>query len=294
MSTQPAGRILPPLEPGSTDWLKTMSASKIAAVVGLSPWDSRFSLWHKMAGQIMQEPINEAMARGHYLEPACLAWFRDQHPDFDVSPHGPWGHPSYVWATATPDGDVCRPDGPAIFEAKADDSPEWDHREGMIPKGYYAQVQFQLACRGGGVDTCYVVRLGEWLRFEEYVIVSNPSYQAWLMGEAASFMDTLPWGANPQRPDLDEHTATYEAVRKLHPGIERDVKVEVPADLWNVYDETKAQMENVKNSHQRAKTTLLDLMGNARLATVAGTDVLRRQPGKGGSVSLYPVARKVA
>jgi putative phage-type endonuclease len=269
-----------------------MSASKIAAVVGLSPYESRFSLWHKMAGQMQQEPQNEVMARGHYLEPAIIAWFSDQHPDFDVTTKTAYAHHAYPHFTASPDGDMCRPDGPAILEVKADDSPEWDAREGMIPKGYYAQVQWQLACVG--LDTAYVARLGEWLRFEEYVIVANPPMQQWLLDEATAFMDTLPTGVHPQRPNLDSHTATYEAVRKLHPGIDPSVKVDVPVDLWNLYDESKGQLDLLKASHQRAKSTLLDLMGDARIATCAGTDVLRRQPGKGGSISLYPVTRRTA
>jgi len=264
-----------------------MSASKIAAVVGLSPYESRFSLWHKMAGQMQQEPQNEVMARGHYLEPAIIHWFSDQHPDFDVTTKTAYAHHEHRDFTASPDGDVCRPDGPAILEVKADDSPEWDSREGLIPKGYYAQVQWQLACVG--LDTCYVARLGEWLRFEEYVIVANPSMQQWLFDEATAFMDTLPCGSNPQRPNLDGHTATYEAVRKLHPGIDPAVKVDVPVDLWNLYDESKGQLDLLTASHRRAKSTLLDLMGDARIATCAGTDVLRRQPGKGGSVSLYAI-----
>jgi len=282
---------LPPLEPGSTEWLAHMSASKIAAVVGLSGWDSRFSMWHKMAGLIC-EPQTEAQTRGHYLEPAVVAWFKDQHPDFDVTTKTAYAHHAYPHFTASPDGDVCRPDGPAILEVKADDSPEWDPREGLIPKGYYAQVQWQLACVG--LDTAYVARLGEWLRFEEYVIVANPSMQQWLLDEATAFMATLPTGGHPQRPNLDSHTATYEAVRKLHPGIDPSVKVDVPVDLWNLYDESKGQLDLLKASHQRAKSTLLDLMGDARIATCAGTDVLRRQPGKGGSISLYPVTRKAA
>jgi len=283
---------LSPLEPGSVEWYKNMSASKIGAVVGLSVWDSRFSMWHKMAGLIPPEPQNEAMSRGHYLEPAIVAWFSDQHPDFDVTTKTAYAHHAYPHFTASPDGDVCRPEGPAVLEVKADDSIEWDYREGMIPKGYYAQVQWQLAC--AGLDTCYVARLGEWLRFEEYVIAANPSMQQWLLDEATAFMETLPWGSSPQRPNLDSHTATYDAVRRLHPGIERDLKVDVPVDLWTDYDDSKRDLDSIAKFHQQAKTTLLDLMGDARIASVGGTDVLRRQPGPHGSIALHVIKKAQA
>ena len=51
----PTGVLVPRLEPGSAAWLQRMSASKIAAVVGLSSYQSRFSLWHRMAGLVEQE-----------------------------------------------------------------------------------------------------------------------------------------------------------------------------------------------------------------------------------------------
>ena len=44
--------LLPDLQPGSPDWQTRMTASKVAAVLGLSPWESRFSLWHRMSGLI--------------------------------------------------------------------------------------------------------------------------------------------------------------------------------------------------------------------------------------------------
>ena len=82
----PTGVLLAePLVPGSPEWLQRMSASKIAAVVGLSPYQSRYSLWMQMAGLAPQPVQTKAMSRGHYLEPAIAAWFADQHPDWTVT-----------------------------------------------------------------------------------------------------------------------------------------------------------------------------------------------------------------
>jgi hypothetical protein len=66
------------LVPGSPEWCAEMTASKVAAVLGLSPWDSPYSLWYQMAGQVDRgiETVNQT--RGHYLEPAVAAWVADR------------------------------------------------------------------------------------------------------------------------------------------------------------------------------------------------------------------------
>ena len=72
-------------QPGTAEWRTLLTASKIPAVMGTSPWSSRFTLWHEMAGTFTPEPINPAvLERGHILEPAVAAWFQAQHPEWVV------------------------------------------------------------------------------------------------------------------------------------------------------------------------------------------------------------------
>lgn len=100
----PTGVLIPNLRPGSPEWLKVMSASKIPAMLGLSPWDSRYSLWQQMAGRIVRNDETDTTRRGHYLEPALLAWFTDQHPGHAVSKGASFAHVDRPWQTAAPDG----------------------------------------------------------------------------------------------------------------------------------------------------------------------------------------------
>ena len=41
------------IPPGSDEWRKYMTASKIAAVMGHSPYESRFSLWHRSSSWLL-------------------------------------------------------------------------------------------------------------------------------------------------------------------------------------------------------------------------------------------------
>lgn len=281
-------RLADPMEPGSREWYKTMSASKIAAVVGLSPYESRFSLWHRMAGLVEPEQQNARMARGHYLEDGIARWFSDEHPDFDVTPGSSWRHAGHAWATASPDRDVCRPNGPASLEVKADDSPEWDPAQQLIPSGYYAQVQWQMLCSGH--DTTYVAHLGAWLRLSEFVVTADSDYQAWLLREAQAFMATLPDGSNPQRPNLDGHTETLVVVRQMHPEI-GDGDLDIPESVADEYLTACAAYKAAESDKRHFTAVILDLLNEADAKrAVVGSSVIASKRTKGDSPAYLQAA----
>jgi putative phage-type endonuclease len=262
-------------KPGSPEWWQGMSASKIAAVVGLSPYESRFSLWHRMAGFTPPQSETTEMRRGHYLEPAIAAWFADQHPDFTVTPGVSWMHPTVGWATAAPDRMLTTPNGPSLLEVKADDSPDWDPKAGTIPPGYMAQVQWQLMC--AGLPVGYVACLGAYLRFNEYVVPADTEYQAWLLAEATDFMDSLPNGAHPRRPNIDGHTETYETIRKMHPEID-PVDVELPEQVARDFCLSRAALAAAEDAERKARAEVLDALGGKKKATYLGSTIATRQP----------------
>lgn len=281
---------LPPLEPGSDAWLRTMSASKIAAVVGLSPWHSRFSLWHQMAGLLPREPDNAVFRRGHYLEPAIAAWFADQHPTWWVGAGHCWAREDEPLFTAAPDREAVMEDGMTTVgvEIKTENDVEEYGPDGSdeIPAHYRAQVQWQMYVRGTRVT--HVAVLTKYLEFREYVVPYDEADAEYLADEARAFMASLPGGPAECRPDIDAHGATYTAVKRMHPGIEqRDV--EVPQTVADQYLELDALSKTVDAEKRAATSKLLDIMGDARRATVGGVVVARRQPASRGGVALYPI-----
>ena len=60
------------------EWLaereKGIGASDVAAILGLSPWETAYSLWLKKTHQVEPEPENEAMLMGHLLEEVVVSW----------------------------------------------------------------------------------------------------------------------------------------------------------------------------------------------------------------------------
>lgn len=251
--------------PGTAEWLRYMTASKIAAVVGTSPYESRFSLWHRMRGDIPAQPENDQMAVGNILEPALLAWFRQQHPDKEFTT-GRWiVHPTVDWAGATPDG-FAGPD--ELVEAKtARDAWEW---QAGVPAGYYDQCQWQMWVTN--TERTYVVALVA-MTLVERVVDRDQDRIDHLVREAVNFMDSLSTGTAPA---IDGSTHTYLAVRELHPEIDDDT-VTIPHDLAVQWLDAKSEAARWTSAEQQAKTAIADLMGNARRATWNDRTLFTRQ-----------------
>ncbi|MEV4127040.1 YqaJ viral recombinase family protein [Nocardia sp. NPDC049707] len=290
MTSQLVGHLLAEtIEPGSPAWWSKMSASKVGAVLGLSRWDSPFSTWHKMAGNVPPEPQNDEQARGHYLEPAIRAWFADQHPDWDVRTTGTWQHNQRDWQIASPDGEVWIPSDVAtskrlrLLECKTDaePDPEWGvEGTGQIPSGYRAQVMWTMDTIGA--TTTHVVVLSAYLTFREYVVHYDANEAAAIRARVAAFMDTLPTGKNPQLPDLDNHAATYQAVRALNPNIideEIDLSEHTALRYLNAIDaEAAAIAEKIGATAQLAQE-----MGDSRYGRFQKVNIARRQQKRGGT-----------
>jgi putative phage-type endonuclease len=285
----PAGVLLDtPLVPGSPEWLTKMSASKIAALCGLSTYESPFSLWLRMRGDIPPEPDDDVKRRGHYLEPSIAAWFADQHPDWQIDTTSTWQHRHRDWQIASPDRVVRKPGGVTDLlqckSANGADGDEWgDVLTDEIPPGVYAQCLWELDVTG--FDRCHVAVLGPYLEFAEYVIERDEREQALLRERALAFMQSIERG---ERPDPDEHGATYQAVRHLHPLIERR-DVDLDGDLAVAFCRSRAALKKAEARAQLLTTRVADALGTGRRAR-HGNRTIAYRAAKGDDGLPYLVA----
>jgi putative phage-type endonuclease len=275
-------------EPGSPEWLAVrasgLGGSEIAAVLGLSPWQSRFSLWHRKKGLLSPEPDNEGMSRGRRLEPVIAEWFADQHPEYQVRRTGTWANRARPWQLATPDRLLTTLSKRAALEIKtAADAAEWgEPGSDEIPVYYRAQVIWQLDTLG--LHLAHVAVL-TGLDFREYVVEWNRDEAELLRAAGREFLDAV---ERDERPDIDEHGATYRAVRELHPDID-DVEIEIEPALAERYRRAVADHKAAEQAKQQATAELLDALGDGRRAVVAGESIAIRIPGRAGAApSLRP------
>jgi putative phage-type endonuclease len=278
------------LTPGSSAWMGLMTASKVAAVIGLSPYVSHYTLWHVLAGNL---PPDEAMTpeqrRGHLLEDAVAQYVAEEHK-LDLRPGGSWQNRERPWQAATPDRLVVEPENPhaewldyeatAVVECKtAADFENWGaDRTDQVPDYVRAQVIWQLDTLG--LQRGYVGVLLPYLSFRSYVIEANPGEAEWLRARAVDFLAMVEYGIEP---DIDTHGSTYPTLRQLHPDIEPRT-VDVDAELADRYVSAVLALRAAKREEAAAKTLIAHAMGNARSAVHATTGVLiaRRESKNGG------------
>lgn len=100
--------VLPLEQYGSQAWLDArramIGASEMAAVLGISPHASPFSLWwSKQEGWDVEQTFS--MRVGHFLEPVIAELFAEDRPDLLVcrAIGSLWRHPEVDWLGCTPD-----------------------------------------------------------------------------------------------------------------------------------------------------------------------------------------------
>lgn len=277
--------LLPPGSYRSPDWYDQrkhgISASEIAAVLSLSPYESPWALWHRKKGLLDPQPDNDAMEWGRRIEELIVAKFTERHAtEFVVRDVGLVRSSERLWQLATPDAVCCDFDAaPAArgyepvagVEAKTADSWDGWGDEGSddIPVYYRCQTLWQMDVLG--VDCVYVPALSRGKSYREYVIVRDDAAQADLevMREAArEFLASLD-GDEP--PPLDSHPATTDTLKALHPDLE-DVEVVVAGHLAAQYKAACADLRHAEEWKRELDNRLLRDIGDAKRAVTAAGD----------------------
>lgn len=292
---------------GSPEWHSARTAriggSEIAAILGLSPWESRFSLWHRKAGLAGDIDENPQMSWGKRLEAPIAQAFGEEHLGWHIERAGTYIHPDRTWQVANPDrliftgADlewVLSPDGDtppwppeALLEVKtARDDIGWgEPGTDEIPVYYRCQVLWYLDTLG--LDTAHVAVLIAGSDYREYTVTrGGAGEELALMRKAAEVL--LASVASGERPDIDGSTATYQVVKQLPDGMD-DVDVEIPPETADAYRDALAAAREADAEKRRATSEVLDLIGSGRRATCLGERVATRTVHPDGTTrSLQP------
>lgn len=277
-------------EPGSREWLSKVTASKAAAILGASPYESPYSMWHLMKGLVDKPPQTVEQGRGHYLEPSVLAWWRDQHPEYpEVTDHPHLTRPDYPWAAATPDLAATGPDTVLVEAKTAADANDWEKwgtpGTDEIPVHYLTQCYFALALSGAA--RAYVPVLGPYLSFTEFVVEADEGIQSALLDQCETFYHSL-HGDTP--PPLDDHTATLATLKRRHPDIDQGETVEIDTETAVEWIAAKGALKAAEARERLRRAHVMEAMGPAQYLTANGVRVARRQA-SGKGVALYATAK---
>jgi putative phage-type endonuclease len=306
-------RYLGQYAPGSPEWAELrrtrIGGSEIAAVLGLSPWESPFSLWHRKRGTIGPLIENDQMWWGTALEQPVAERFALEHPEYRVVRCGTYVHVERDYQLISPDR-VLYPRGQRgaweLLEIKqAYNDDDWGEAgTDEIPIYYRCQVMWAMDALGR--DSHHLAVYFGGGDYREYVIAYDENDAQILRKRAVEFLDSI---ARGDIPPLDAHAQTYSTVRELHPDIEESLDVLLDDELGAAYVAALAGEKAAKEEKALRTAQVADVLGGGRRAwwpdpagecDEAGNPALRavatRVPGRGDNppyLKANPLPKKI-
>jgi putative phage-type endonuclease len=273
--------------PGSESWREfrrwRLGGSEIAAVLGLSPYESPLSLWLRKMGLAGPQQKKPEMDWGNRLEPVVADRFFEEDGRWlwGIGTPATYTHPDRDWQAASPDrfisySSTAAEQADAILEVKT--SPYGDGwgvpYTDEIPVYYRTQCLWYMSVLGL-VRADIAVLIGGY-DYREYKIDLDDQARAdtdILIDAGAKFIESM---RRDQRPDIDSHDQTYQVLREQHPLITAGEDVDL-GDLGEDYLNTKDDLAHAYNAHARHRAQVLDAMGDANYGTWLGERIVRRQ-----------------
>lgn len=254
-----------------------VGASDVGAILGISPFDTPFSLYLKKTKQVEPEPENEAMLMGHMLEDVVARRWEMETGEKVIKASAAdiiYVHPEYDFMRATPDRIVKGKK--KLLEIKTTISgvdPEDIHPH------WLAQVQFQMYVTGiHNADLAWLVQ-GRYFGYahipydEEFAnFIAERVKEFWcdyvLKGKEPELISVADWTYKGSTPNTSIE-ADSEAVEDI--GMLREVNTSIA--------ELEAKQEDLKNK-------LKLYMGENEAITFGGSVLATWKSGKKGRTFL--------
>lgn len=206
------------------DWLawrrRGIGGSDAAALVGLSPWATPFTVYADKLGLIPEQGDNEAMRQGRELEEYVARRFREATGKSVRRCNAIIQHPRHEFMLANVDRLVCGEDSGLECKTMNPRSPAASALEhGDVPPQYYVQCQHYMAVTG--LKQWYLAILVLGTAFYWYEIPRHDGDIAALEAAEAAFWNehVLPRAA----PDPDDTPRCEAVLKQLYPHA-HDVK----------------------------------------------------------------------
>lgn len=282
------------LEPGSTEWQKLVTPSKVAPILGISPYTDQYSQWHRMAGHLERETVTDAMRRGTFHESAVLREFFYQHPELRHVPNSNKTVQVADWLAATPDALATvkaldnwqGPNDLILVEIKtADNWDEWGQKgTDEIPEHYRAQVI--MCAHVVKADAIRVFVCGPYWEYREYVVDPDPELAEAILTRCRAFWESVQSG---EEPELSSTLASFETWAKVADPTAGEGDAEISPELAVNYLAAHAA-EKALPGYKAQIVNALQATG-AKVAVCQGHKIAQRQRSSSGGATIA-AARK--
>lgn len=261
-----------------------LGASDIAAVLNLSPWTSRYSLWADKVGLLpLDDEPNEGQEFGLMAEQMLASYFTKRTGLYVAGEQMTAVHPDFPWMRCSLDGLVF--DGKieqlaasvddaiaaAEWKTTGDSAAEWE-ANGVPP---YYQTQATWTSIVTGLDTVWfgVLHLAFGRpQFRTYEFTPDADDKAVVIEAARRFWEDNVCAGVP--PEVDGTDATTDALRSVYAGDTELDAVEADDDLLfsrRLIVDYKADIKRLEESIGEHENRIRAALGDHTVLT-AGVD----------------------
>lgn len=267
------------------DWLawrrEGIGGSDVGGILGLSPWESPYSVWLSKVSALTGDEPTAAMEFGVRAEPMLARWFTDR-TELVVAGEQTWcTHRSEPWMRCTVDGFVVDSFG-APYLASALGVAEWKttgDAEGewrpQVPHHYACQATWSMAVTDQPVVWFGVLHLAFGRpEFRVYEFARDLGDEAFVVDACRRFWTDHVLTGEP--PPLDAHPATTAALKLQWPTPEGSVDADDHARLLvEQYHYFTAEAASATAELEATKNELRGVLAD-RDALVDGVDAKGR------------------
>lgn len=274
---------------------KSIGASEVAALFGLSPHSNMITLWAEKTGRLPStvDPQSKLIKWGSRLEPAIAAGYEEDSGRtlWRASAFSVAQNPRLPCMTATPDYFILVApdrDGRGLVEVKNVNA--WMMRtwvDGLPPPHIQIQVQAQMAC----TDRDYVTALPLFGGNDDRPvdIERNQPFIDEMEEQARAFW----WYVeNDKQPPADLTERSLDTLERLHPS-DNGQTIVLPAEAeewWEQLARAKADKKAAEEAETAAKVRLKEAIGAATFGALPdGRRLsLKTTPNPGGIHEVAP------
>lgn len=248
--------------PTRAEWLEArrtgIGGSDVAPILGLSKWSTPLQVYQQKRGELGEQPENDAMRWGRYLEPVVRQAYADQTGNEVRVLPTMIRHPVHEFMVANLDGFVAPEHAPRrVFEAKTARSADGWGEPGtdQIPQPYLLQVQHYLAVTGFIVADVAVLIGGSDFRL--YEVPEDRELQEMLVDAEHEFWQRV------QRGDPPEPVTVADAVARWGRSSRADCVMatdEVTLALQTLRA-ARASIQQAEAIEESAKAVILRALG---------------------------------
>lgn len=249
-----------------SEWI---GSSESAALLGVSPFTTRFELFHQKTGALVRPDLDgsDRIQAGKFLEPAIAAWASDRWSwpvrkvtDYLVHPHVGRMGASLDFETEAGDPVEIKNVDTSVFRekwtAEGDDLLD-------APVEYLVQVSHQLACRPAAARGWLVACVGG-NRLFRMPVERHPGLIARIEQAVTEFWASVDAG-KPPRPDFDEDGEAIAALFRKGDGSTVDLSTNNRAPV--VLAEYLAAKAEADAAEDRKKAAMAEIRDMVRAAS---------------------------